>query len=469
MKLPNKISYRSFSTRRINNLLGDSQSITAGIRSREQKILNGINGKAIGSSVLAVGSGGGGSTGPYINKLLSIQANALIGLWDFQEASGAVVTNYAPKLTSGAVELGLNGGFERAGTGGADVWANWYEIPGNGAIADEGALVHGGSHAAKLTAGASANTYLYQDFIVKPGQEVTFTVWTRGDGTNSGRYMLQNAFTAGILINATSWNVTGTDYTQASFTYTPAAGVNALRLRLYCPAANGGICYYDDMSVTAITDCTALYPTASVTYHQPGPTGMHNVPYSAKFLGAASGVGLGSGGYHALHNPDVGSAIGWGRVNAAGVWTDATTHRYLWHPKDSYDPNYYLVFGKYQTVNNSVFWRRKVGAAGNSNEQVYTFTTPPLDWFCMGYSWDISIPRLKGYIYAPGNTPWTKVFDIAGVGMDTMLDRNWSDPINTLLMAGGTNSQLWQGWGGVTGQWAGITLSDGEMQRAMTL
>lgn len=408
-----------------------------------------------------------GNKKQYLNNILSIQPSNLIGLWDFQEASGALVTNKATKLTASAVDLILNGGFEVLGTGGADVYAFWNEIAGNGAIADETTIVHAGgsAHAAKLTAGASANTYVYQDYVVKPGQENTFVVWARGDGTNSGRYLVRNYFTGANLTATLSFGVTGTDYTQVTFTVTPPAGVSIIELRLYCPAANGGIAYVDDVSVTAITDCTAGYSVYNTTYQQPGP-GLRGINYSAKFDGVASACFLGSGGYNALANHDTGSVISWMKVKASSVWTDASTLRYTWHPKDATDPNKYVVFGRH-TTNNTIFWRRKVGVAANQNEQTYTFASAPLGWFCMGYSWNISIPQLCGYVYVPGELAWTKAFDIAGVDMNTLATANFGDFNNALLMGGGTNSQLWQGWGSVHAQWAGITLTDSEMCKAM--
>jgi hypothetical protein len=185
---------------------------------------------------------------------------------------------------------------------------------------------------------------VYCQFVIKPGQQVTFSVWTRGDGSNSGRYQLRDGFTSAILINTTSFAVPGTSYTQVQFTYTPAAGVCLLEFRLLCTAANGGICYYDDVSITAITDCTAAYSTFNTTYQQPGPP-LRGILYSAKFLGAASAAYLGSGGYNALHNPDTGSVVGWMKVNAASVWTDASTLRYTWHQRTS------------PTLINTLFWK----------------------------------------------------------------------------------------------------------------
>jgi hypothetical protein len=127
-----------------------------------------------------------------------------------------------------------------------------------------------------------------------------------------------------------------------------------------------------------------------------------------------------------------------------------------------------MVFGRYKDAANSVFWRRRAGPTADQNEFTYTFPSAITSWFCMGFSWDINIPQLRGYVYAPGVVGWTKVFDAAGTNMDTMATRDWSDFNNTLLGAGGVNSQLWQGWIGPIAQWAGVTLSDAEMQRAMT-
>src|SRR3990172_7900670 len=46
----------------------------------------------------------------------------------------------------------LNPGFEVAGAGGADIWANWVETAGDGALANETTEVHSGVDAAKMTA-----------------------------------------------------------------------------------------------------------------------------------------------------------------------------------------------------------------------------------------------------------------------------------------------------------------------------
>jgi len=146
----------------------------------------------------------------------------------------------------------LNPGFETAGAGAPDFFASWTEVAGDGAIADEGALVHSGAHAAKLTAGATANTELWQNFTVTPGLTYRLSFWTRGDGTNGGRYRVYDVTHAADIISSTSTGVTGAVYTLVAVPFTAPAGCVTVRVYLRCPLLNGGICYFDDVSVAGI-------------------------------------------------------------------------------------------------------------------------------------------------------------------------------------------------------------------------
>src|SRR4030065_403093 len=84
----------------------------------------------------------------YFNRMRALNP---IAYWPLWEASGSVAYDYA------IVDI-LNGGFETAGAGGADVWATWAETAGDGALANETTIVHGGREAGKDTAGAPAKT-----------------------------------------------------------------------------------------------------------------------------------------------------------------------------------------------------------------------------------------------------------------------------------------------------------------------
>src|SRR3990170_1049333 len=101
----------------------------------------------------------------YFQHVKRTFGSALIGYWPLWEASGAVATDQAVN------EHLVNGGFETAGAGGADVWGSWTETAGDGALANETTLVHGGSDAAKITAGGNAQTKKGQNLAPFAGGE----------------------------------------------------------------------------------------------------------------------------------------------------------------------------------------------------------------------------------------------------------------------------------------------------------
>jgi len=148
-------------------------------------------------------------------------------------------------------ELLLNPGFEIAGGGGADIWANWTENAGDGALADVGAPVHGGAHACQSTAGPSANTYVVQTIGVTAGRLYYLSFWTRGDGTNDGRYRVRDATGAADIIPITNTGVTGAAYAEVTAYFLAPAGCANVELYLYCSSVNTAIVYFDDASIRA--------------------------------------------------------------------------------------------------------------------------------------------------------------------------------------------------------------------------
>lgn len=149
-------------------------------------------------------------------------------------------------------EMLANLGFETAGGGGADVFGSWTESAGTGAIArtTTAGEFRSGAAAAKLTAGATVNTNIYQQIAVMPGEDYTVTFWTRGDGTYAGRYRIYNATAASDITALTSTGVTGTTYTQVTATFTAPAACYLVSVMLYCPGTNAGIAYFDDVSAS---------------------------------------------------------------------------------------------------------------------------------------------------------------------------------------------------------------------------
>jgi len=246
----------------------------------------------------------------YFNRMRALNP---IAYWPLWEASGSVAYDYA------IVDI-LNGGFETAGAGGADVWATWAETAGDGALANETTIVHGGSDAAKVTAGATANTKVAQTCGVIPGHVYTLSFWTRGDGTNGGRYGVYDVSNSADIVAAVATGVTGTTYTQKTATFIAPAGCISVRIDLWCPTTNTGIAYFDDVSMPGPGKHNGT--CSNVTLGQPG---IGDGRTSALFVPASgSYVNLFSAGLAADFNATELTFSVWAKVSAAGVWTDST-------------------------------------------------------------------------------------------------------------------------------------------------
>ena len=159
--------------------------------------------------------------------------------------------------------------------------------------------------------------------------------------------------------------------------------------------------------------------------------------------------------------------IGWMKVDGSARWTDATIRYAAPHMKSAVDSNTYLVMGR-STTNHAVMWRRRY-ASGNANEELYTFSgSGTTGWFAMGYSWDINVPRLKGYFYVPGEVGFHEVFSIAGT--DFTAWNKSSHPVennNTVIFAGSTSSQEWIGSAAHLALWCGKALTEAQFHQVM--
>jgi len=151
-------------------------------------------------------------------------------------------------------EIIENGGFETAGAGGADAFANWVEFLGDGAIArtTTAGEFYAGVAAAKLTAGATANTQLYESRTVVPGQKYRYAFYTRGDGTYAGRYAIYDNTNSAYIVNITATGIIGTSYQRKFVDFTAPAGCIAVLCSVRPPATNTGIAYFDNVSLRAV-------------------------------------------------------------------------------------------------------------------------------------------------------------------------------------------------------------------------
>ncbi len=165
-------------------------------------------------------------------------------------------TNYVRNPSAEVVEvvgseLIVNGGFETAGAGGADVFGSWIENVGDGAIArtTTAGEFYAGAAAAKLTAGATVNTNVYQNVVVTAGRMYRLVFYVRGDGTNAGRLQIYDVSNSVVIRVTESTGVTAATYAYRSVSFVAPAGCTKVRVYLMCPSANGGVAYFDDVSL----------------------------------------------------------------------------------------------------------------------------------------------------------------------------------------------------------------------------
>jgi hypothetical protein len=226
----------------------------------EQEIYSNVYINAGETITFGLGDPGEIPAGKSVTSSWSTRPNAgnLLGKVQTPTALARFALAPAPIASSGVnlinvymdrTEIFSNTSFETAGGGGADIWANWTESVGDGALANETTIVHSGVDAAKFTAGATVNTQIYQTGTVTPNSNYRLTMWTYGDGTNAGRYYIYDVTNAAEIVGTTSTGVTAAAWTEVIVHFTAPAACVQIRVTLLCPNVNGGIAYFDDVTV----------------------------------------------------------------------------------------------------------------------------------------------------------------------------------------------------------------------------
>ena len=188
-----------------------------------------------------------------------------------ENSSGLGGSIFFAAIPLGSEQLS-NPGFETPGAGGADIWANWTEVAGTGALANETVNVNSGSDAAKLTAGAGADTAIYQEDTARTAGEICLvSFFAAGDGTNAGHYSIKDETNGTWLRNYVSTGVTSTTYAQVDVFVEVPAGCTAIRVYFWCPPVNGAHCFVDDASLKVLTgipdsDIQATWPFVTVKH-----------------------------------------------------------------------------------------------------------------------------------------------------------------------------------------------------------
>jgi hypothetical protein len=156
---------------------------------------------------------------------------------------GKIILPSSPLVRADRVGWGrlLNGGFESSFT-------SWTTAQGNGSVAIETSLVYKGTKAAKITAGATPNgSYFAQYFTCTPGEVFNWTFYTRGDGTNAGRYIAVDNTHSANIFSTTSTGVTGTSYTLVTKQFTIPADCVSAYIKCWAANVQGAIAYFDNM------------------------------------------------------------------------------------------------------------------------------------------------------------------------------------------------------------------------------
>lgn len=169
----------------------------------------------------------------------------------YLEAQGKVEFIVITSSAAASAELLSNGGFETAGTGGTDVWGSWTESAGTGSLANETSVKRTGSDAAKMTAGSSANTSIYQAVSVTAGRRYKLSFWYADNNYSAARYKVYDSASGTDIIPIKALNVTGTTYEYHEAYFVAPTGATFVRIYLYCPADNTRIAYFDDVSLAA--------------------------------------------------------------------------------------------------------------------------------------------------------------------------------------------------------------------------
>lgn len=343
------------------------------------------------------------NTRPYFTRSEFSAAQGLVQLWPLDDASGTLARGTV--VTPG--NICDNGDLE---TWAAGVPSYGWQIDGaDGSVTQEGSVVHGGASAAKLLAGATMNARLLLNIFVKPGESLTLTFWTRGDGTNAGRFYVRDNTNSAFIINIGSTGVTGTTYTQVTRTFTVPATCLQIALGFYCPALNTAFNYIDDIVMQSADASWGRY-IAAPTLAQPGFT---RGAKSVLFNGTSQFVNL----YNAvlrntLNTLVTGTALIWVKIDAA-TWADGLTRYLLRFKSSGTAPLNASVVSK---VNNTIDFQY---IDSTVNIAYALDVGSPTGWIALAWTWEqgvgtnFYINKVLVHTDVVGN--WVAPFDIHNI------------------------------------------------------
>jgi hypothetical protein len=202
------------------------------------------------------------------------------------------LTNGDMETTQVGSELVLNPGFETAGGGGADIWANWTENAGSGTLQNDTLVKHSGNDAARMTGGVTANdTYVYQDFSVTAGAAYRLSFWTYGDNIGgAGQYRVYDVTGTADIIARTGTGHSSPTWLQLSNDVIAPAGCATMRVYFYAPPTNTNWCVFDDISGKRLDISTWTIVENALGSVAPDSTTAQADTYSVRLTRASAGA-----------------------------------------------------------------------------------------------------------------------------------------------------------------------------------
>ena len=161
-----------------------------------------------------------------------------------------------------------NSGFETAGGGGADVFADWTEDTdsGNATITQASTTPspHGGTYYCEFYSvnGGDVNASVSQDVTVVPGERYRLTIWSRTSdifASMQGRWSVyDNTNTAWIIPREGTALFSSTEWQQSSLFFTVPQDCVSIKIYLYQNFDSDSYVYYDDISLDLVTPGSSI-------------------------------------------------------------------------------------------------------------------------------------------------------------------------------------------------------------------
>ena len=146
----------------------------------------------------------------------------------------------------------LNGSFEIAGAGGADIFSDWGEyVAEDGTVTADTTHKKYGDQSAKLTAGSTGtiNARITQTISVNASSQYRLIYWIKTDGTNSARLQIYDITNTTDIFATDIIATLSTSWIKQSLTFTTNVGTASISLRFICPNAYNAFVYFDGVSL----------------------------------------------------------------------------------------------------------------------------------------------------------------------------------------------------------------------------